>query len=133
MDGGLLKVYLLYAEDYLPLSSTMKPNINLILLYHFPPHIQKIQHYRCVEQNKYRNTIYEDREGWKEYTNLHEGMKTVMIKKTTQVDKYLSKHRTRRIYTRTVLVTITQNVPDKRTRRSKNHLVALSHQHHRPK
>ena len=53
-------------------------------------------------------------------------VRIVLIKKTTQVDKYLRKHRTRRIYNRTVLVTITQNVPDKRTRRSKNHFVSIS-------
>ena len=53
-------------------------------------------------------------------------VRIVLIKKTTQVDKYLRKHRTRRIYTRRVLVTITQNVPDKRTRRSKNHFVSIS-------
>ena len=47
-------------------------------------------------------------------------------KKPTQVDKYLRKHRTRRIYNRTVLVTITQNVPDKLTRRSKKHFVSIS-------
>ena len=53
-------------------------------------------------------------------------VRIVLIKKPTQVDKYLRTHRTRRIYTRTVLVTITQNVPDKRTRRSKNHFVSIS-------
>ena len=53
-------------------------------------------------------------------------VRIVLIKKTTQVDKYLRTHRTRRIYTCTVLVTITQNVPDKRTRRSKNHFVSIS-------
>ena len=53
-------------------------------------------------------------------------IRIIMIKKPTQVDKYLRTLRTRRIYTRTVLVTITQNVPDKRTHRSKNHSVSPS-------
>ena len=53
-------------------------------------------------------------------------IRIILIKKPTQVDKYLRTLRTRRIYTRTVLVTITQNVPDKRTRRSKNHFVSIS-------
>ena len=41
------------------------------------------------------------------------------------MDKYLSKHRTRRIYTRTVPVYINQDAPEKQTRMSKNHFVSI--------
>ena len=46
--------------------------------------------------------------------------------KLTQVDKYLRPLKTRRIYTHTVLVTITQTNPDERTHRQKNHSVSPS-------
>ena len=44
--------------------------------------------------------------------------------KLTQMDKYLRPLKTRRIYTHTVLVTITQTNPDERTHRQKDHSVS---------